>query len=251
MAKVRAIPEGYHTVTPFLSVNGAGDAIDFYKKAFGAEERGRMPGPDGKLVHGEIKIGDSVVMVADAIMGPPTTASIHLYVDDVDAAWTRATAAGRGRGDAARGSVLGRSIRRAQRQLGQPLEHGHAQGRPLARRDGQALGRGHEEHASAVRTETDGARRRRGAAELVSPFLRRASDCDLLASAHPRSHLSNNPFRFTSVGTPTPGGRGQNNRQQLEEDAMPELKVVCLLGQGFEDSEFRVPYDRLRSEGIQ
>src|SRR3954453_14210024 len=96
MAKVRTIPEGYHTVTPFLSVDGAGDAIDFYKKAFGAAERARMPGPDGKLVHGEIKIGDSVVMVADAIMGPPTTASIHLYVDDVDAAWTRATAAGAG-----------------------------------------------------------------------------------------------------------------------------------------------------------
>jgi PhnB protein len=94
MAKVRAIPDGYHTVTPFLSVNGASDAIAFYKKAFGAEERGRMPGPDGKIMHAEIKIGDSVVMVADAMMGPPTSASIHLYLDDVDAAWTRATAAG-------------------------------------------------------------------------------------------------------------------------------------------------------------
>ena len=96
MAKVRTIPEGYHTVTPFLSVNGASDAIDFYKKAFGAEERARMPGPGGKIMHGEIKIGDSVVMVADAMMGPPTAASIHLYVDDVDATWTRAVAAGAG-----------------------------------------------------------------------------------------------------------------------------------------------------------
>jgi uncharacterized glyoxalase superfamily protein PhnB len=94
MAKVKAVPDGYHTVTPFLSVNGASDAIAFYKKAFGAEERNRAPGPDGKIMHAEIKIGDSVVMVADAMMGPPTTAAIHLYVDDVDALWTRATGAG-------------------------------------------------------------------------------------------------------------------------------------------------------------
>jgi PhnB protein len=94
MAEVKAIPDGYRTVTPFLSVNGASDAIAFYKKAFGAEERSRMPGPDGKLLHGEVKIGDSIVMVADAMMGPPTTAVIHLYVADADAAWARATAAG-------------------------------------------------------------------------------------------------------------------------------------------------------------
>lgn len=94
MAKVKAVPDGYHTVTPFLSVTGASDAIAFYKKAFGAEERNRAPGPDGKIMHAEIKIGDSIVMVADAMMGPPTTSGIHLYVDDVDAAWARATAAG-------------------------------------------------------------------------------------------------------------------------------------------------------------
>jgi uncharacterized glyoxalase superfamily protein PhnB len=94
MAQVKAVPDGYHTVTPFLSVAGASDALAFYKKAFGAEERSRMPGPDGKLMHSEIKIGDSLVMVADAMMGPPTQASIHLYVPDVDASWSRATAAG-------------------------------------------------------------------------------------------------------------------------------------------------------------
>ncbi|HVZ73324.1 MAG TPA: VOC family protein [Polyangia bacterium] len=94
MSKVKAVPEGYHTVTPFLNVVGANDAIAFYVKAFGAEERLRMPGPDGKLVHGEIKIGDSIVMVSDALMNPPTSSSIHLYVEDADAAWSRATAAG-------------------------------------------------------------------------------------------------------------------------------------------------------------
>ena len=94
MAEVKAIPEGYRTVTPFLSVNGASEAIDFYKKAFGAEERSRMPGPDGKLLHAELKIGDSIVMLSDAMTGQPLTAGIHLYVADAAAAWARATAAG-------------------------------------------------------------------------------------------------------------------------------------------------------------
>jgi PhnB protein len=94
MAKVNAVPEGYRTVTPFLNVLGANDALAFYKKAFGAEERLRMPTPDGKIMHSEIKIGDSIVMVSDAMMNPATSSSIHLYVDDADALWSRATAAG-------------------------------------------------------------------------------------------------------------------------------------------------------------
>jgi len=94
MAQVKAVPEGYRTVTPFLSVNGAREAIAFYKQAFGAEERGIAPGPDGKIMHGEIKIGDSIVMIADAMMGPPGQATLHLYVPDVDALWAKATAAG-------------------------------------------------------------------------------------------------------------------------------------------------------------
>ncbi|HVT08263.1 MAG TPA: VOC family protein [Polyangia bacterium] len=94
MAQVKAVPEGYHTVTPFLNVDGAREAIAFYKKAFGAEERGVMPTPDGKVMHAEIKIGDSVIMIADAIMNPATKSSLHLYVNDVDAAWKQATAAG-------------------------------------------------------------------------------------------------------------------------------------------------------------
>ena len=94
MAKVNPIPEGYHTVTPFLNVDGANEALAFYKKAFGAEERFRMPTPDGKIMHSEIKIGDSLVMVSDAMMNPPTQSSIHLYVPDADAIWTRAVAAG-------------------------------------------------------------------------------------------------------------------------------------------------------------
>jgi PhnB protein len=94
MAKVNAVPAGFHTVTPFLNVKGAAEAIAFYKKAFGAEERSRMPGPNNMIMHAEIKIGDSIVMISDAMQMPPTQSSLHLYVDDCDAVWQRATAAG-------------------------------------------------------------------------------------------------------------------------------------------------------------
>ena len=92
--KVQPIPAGYNSVTPYLSIRGAAEAIEFYKKAFGAKEIMRMPGPDGKLGHAEIKIGDSRVMLSDeyeemAFLSPQsrggTTVHIHLYVKDVDA----------------------------------------------------------------------------------------------------------------------------------------------------------------------
>jgi PhnB protein len=97
------VPEGYYTVTPYLTIRGAGEAIDWYKKAFGAEEVVRMPGPDGKLMHAEIKIGNSMVMLGEenlewgakspqALGGSPI--SIHLYVPDVDASFKRAVEAG-------------------------------------------------------------------------------------------------------------------------------------------------------------
>lgn len=94
MAQVKAVPDGYHTVTPFLAVNGAREAIAFYKQAFGAEERAVGLAPDGKVIHSEIKIGDSIVMVMDPMMGAATQVGVHLYVPDVDALWAKATAAG-------------------------------------------------------------------------------------------------------------------------------------------------------------
>jgi PhnB protein len=94
MAAVKAIPDGYGSVTPFINVKGAADAIEFYKKAFGAEERNRMPDPKGQIMHAEIKIGNSLIMISDAMMNPPTQSSLHLYVEDADASWKRATAAG-------------------------------------------------------------------------------------------------------------------------------------------------------------
>jgi PhnB protein len=100
---VKPIPDGYHSVTPYLIVQDAAKAIDFYKQAFGATERMRIQGPGGKVVHAELGIGDSVIMMADefpqmgakgprSFGGSPVT--IHLYVEDVDAVVGRATAAG-------------------------------------------------------------------------------------------------------------------------------------------------------------
>jgi PhnB protein len=100
---VKPIPEGYHTATPYLVVKGAAAAIDYYKKAFGATELFRMPGPGGCVMHAEIKIGDSPIMVADenpergyrgpqALGGSPV--SLMLYVEDVDERFERAVSAG-------------------------------------------------------------------------------------------------------------------------------------------------------------
>ena len=94
MSNVKPIPEGYHAVTPFLVLKDAHRAIEFYKRAFGAEERFRMPTPDGKVAHAELQIGDSDVMLSEAIQEPVTSASMYLYVPNVDAVCQRAVAAG-------------------------------------------------------------------------------------------------------------------------------------------------------------
>jgi PhnB protein len=100
---VKPIPDGYYTVTPYLIVQGAAEAIEFYKKAFGAKELYRMPGPGGKVMHAEIKIGNSPIMLADEFpdmghRGPKalggTPVSIVLYVEDVDRLADQAVAAG-------------------------------------------------------------------------------------------------------------------------------------------------------------
>ena len=91
---VKPIPDGYHTVTPYLIVKGAAQLIDFLKEAFGAQETFRMPGPEG-IMHAEVRIGDSAVMMSDAMaeFGPMPT-MIHLYVEDADAVYKRALQAG-------------------------------------------------------------------------------------------------------------------------------------------------------------
>jgi PhnB protein len=91
---VKPIPDGYQTVTPFMNIKGCIEAIDFYKKAFGAEERGIMKDPKGLVMHGEIKIGNSIIMLSDAMDRAPTTSSHMLYVENCDTWWKRATDAG-------------------------------------------------------------------------------------------------------------------------------------------------------------
>jgi len=103
MAEVKPIPDNYPRVTPYLHVNGAAEAIDFYCRVLGATERARMPGPDGKLGHAEIDVGDAVIMLADehpdfGALGPKTVGgtpvTIHVYVEDVDAVHQAALDAG-------------------------------------------------------------------------------------------------------------------------------------------------------------
>ena len=99
----KPIPEGYNTATPYLVVEGAKEAIEFYKRAFGATERSVMPGPDDKIAHAEIEIGDSVIMVSDPFpqssMKSPkelggTATGLFLYVEDVDEVFKQAIDAG-------------------------------------------------------------------------------------------------------------------------------------------------------------
>jgi PhnB protein len=100
---VKPVPEGFHTLTPYLAIENAAEAIEYYKKAFGAEEKFRMDAPDGKIGHAEIQIGDSLVMLSDpfpqsSTKAPTelgaTTGSVFMYVEDVDAVVKQAVDAG-------------------------------------------------------------------------------------------------------------------------------------------------------------
>jgi len=100
---VKPIPDGYHTVTPSIVVKDAARAIEFYRKAFGAKERGVMQGPDGKVMHAELTIGDSIIMLSDEFpefgaVSPQTLggspSGLHIYVENVDAAFDQAVRSG-------------------------------------------------------------------------------------------------------------------------------------------------------------
>lgn len=100
---VKAVPDGYHTLTPYLVCSGAAEAITFYEQAFGAAEISRMPGPDGVVMHAELRIGSSILMLSDenperGALSPKTVGgspvSVFIYTDDVDALYARAVKAG-------------------------------------------------------------------------------------------------------------------------------------------------------------
>jgi uncharacterized glyoxalase superfamily protein PhnB len=103
-SQVKAVPEGFHTITPHLTVRDANRAIEFYKKAFGAEVLHVAPAPGGKVMHAALKIGDSILMLNDEFpeyggqLAPSATAgsavALHIYLDNVDAAFERAVSAG-------------------------------------------------------------------------------------------------------------------------------------------------------------
>lgn len=102
-ANVKPIPDGFHSVTPYLTVRNAAQGIEFYKRAFGAQERVRLPGPDGKVAHAEIMIGNSIVMLGDECpeMGNQSpqslqgsTVGLALYVENADEVFNRAVKAG-------------------------------------------------------------------------------------------------------------------------------------------------------------
>jgi PhnB protein len=103
MADVQPIPDGYPQVTPYLCIDGAGDAIEFYKRVFGAEERVRMGGPEGSVMHAELQLGDSLIMLSDPFPGANvqtpkelggTPVTVSLYVEDVDSVFNAAVEAG-------------------------------------------------------------------------------------------------------------------------------------------------------------
>lgn len=99
MSNVQPIPAGFTSVTPHLTIDGAAAAIDFYTRAFGATELDRFAGPDGKVMHAGIRIGNAIVMLNDPMPGQPkaqgpSPVTIHLYVDDADATYASATSAG-------------------------------------------------------------------------------------------------------------------------------------------------------------
>jgi len=92
--KVRPIPKGFHTVTPTLNQADAAQTIAFCKKAFGAKVLSTLPAPGGKVMHAELQIGDSIVMLSDALRDPPRPSALFLYVPDVDKAFAKAVKAG-------------------------------------------------------------------------------------------------------------------------------------------------------------
>jgi len=153
--KAKPIPDGYHTVTPYLIVKGATSAIDFYKRAFGAQELMRFPGPGGTIMHAEIKIGDSPIMLADEFpqmnaLSPQTIGGtpmfIALYVENVDKLTAQAIAAGAKVEQPVKNQFYGDRSRHRGRSIWTSLDHRHAHRRRVDGRDAAPDGR-HERAA--------------------------------------------------------------------------------------------------------
>ena len=146
---IKAIPDGYHSVTPYLVMRDAAKAIDFYKRALGATETFRFNAPDGKIGHAEIKVGDSVLMLADEMpdmgyRGPQTlggtAVSLMVYVEDVDKQFQRAIDAGAKVKQPVKDQFYGDRSGTARGSVWPCVDHRHARGRRLGGRTGEARG---------------------------------------------------------------------------------------------------------------
>jgi hypothetical protein len=144
--KVKPVPDGYHTLTPYLVVDGAEKIIQFMKNAFGAQPvHEPMMRPDGKIMHAELKIGDSVVMIADASeRAKATSGMLYVYVPNVDAVYQEALKAGGTSVDGADGHVLWRPQRRRDGSGRQPLAYRHPRRGRFACRTQEACDTIHE-----------------------------------------------------------------------------------------------------------
>lgn len=152
MANVKPIPEGYHSVTPYLYIKGAAGAIDYYKNVFGAKEHVSMPGPNGRIMHAELQIGDSMIMLADENLqidakSPATlggvASSLLLYVENVDAVTQKAVAAGAKLVRPVQDQFLRRSQRHHQRSIRPFVVDSHAHRRCVPRGNEEAHGQSH------------------------------------------------------------------------------------------------------------
>ena len=157
-SQAKPIPQGYRSVTPYLTLNDTARALDFYKRAFGAQEVVRMDGPDGKIGHAEIKIGDSVIMLGDEMPGSGarspqslggTTAGVFLYVENVDGLFKQAVAAGAQAEAQPVRHVLGRPLRQAQRSVWTLVGDRHSQRRCGSGGDVETDARGDGEEDTA------------------------------------------------------------------------------------------------------
>ena len=134
-ASAKPVPEGFHTVTPAIAVRDAAKAIEFYKKALGAQELVRMPSPDGKIMHAELKIGNSIIFLSDEMPMPGgvkspqslggSTCTLNVYVPNVDEHFPAGHCRGRQGINASGGPVLGRPLRDIDRPLWLYLGHRH------------------------------------------------------------------------------------------------------------------------------
>ena len=227
------VPEGSHSLTPHLVANGASEAIDFYVRAFGAVEKMRMPTPEGKLMHASLAIGDSEFYLCDEFGGHTaspaslggTSVVMHLFVDDVDAFFDRAVAAGAS-ADAAGRHVLGRPLRPARRPVRPPLVAGDSRDAPAPLSEGRSPSRNSPMSPARRAAAPRPGLTPRGRGRIIGGGRRRRR------FAGPRRHPDEHDRTRAGRRGPAPGGRRAARPATFHEryDAMPPWTRAELIG---------------------